>query len=115
MFMKWLKCLSTVGLILGVFWSPVKYHLLLELVVSISAIMIFRHAFRTQQYTWAIGFAAIAMLLNPIQSVSFYSGMFYRIAWLSVGMFLLSLAMLNRVKHLTLQSIATPLPILETL
>jgi hypothetical protein len=43
-----------------------NYRLLLDLVVSVGAIVVVKQAVRAKQYLWASGFVGMALLLNPI-------------------------------------------------
>jgi hypothetical protein len=46
-----------------------NYRLLLDLVVSVGAIMVVKQAVRAKQYVWASGFVGMALLLNPVVPV----------------------------------------------
>jgi len=66
--MKWG---SAVGLLLlATSWhAGANYRLLLDLVVSVGAIVVVTQAVRTKQYLWASGFVGMAVILNPIVPV----------------------------------------------
>ena len=66
--MKWG---AIVGLLLAaISWNAgTNYRLVLDLVVSVGAIVVVRHAARAKQYLLACGFAGMALLLNPIVPV----------------------------------------------
>jgi len=46
-----------------------NYRLLLDLVVSVGAIVVVKQAVRAKQYVWASGFVGMALLLNPFVPV----------------------------------------------
>jgi hypothetical protein len=62
---------AVVGLLLAaISWNAgPNYRLLLDLVVSVGAIVVVRQAARAKQYIWACGFVGMALLLNPIVPV----------------------------------------------
>jgi hypothetical protein len=66
--MKW-------GAILGLLLAAISWNagpnfrLLLDLVVSVGAIVVVRQAARAKQYLWASGFVGMALLLNPMVPV----------------------------------------------
>ena len=66
--MKWG---SAVGLLLlATSWhAGENYRLLLDLVVSVGAIVVVTQAVRAKQYVWASGFVGMAVILNPIVPV----------------------------------------------
>jgi hypothetical protein len=65
---KTMKWDSVVGLLLAAMsWhAGGNYRLLLDLVVSVGAIVVVMQAVRATQYLWAAGFVGMALLLNPI-------------------------------------------------
>ncbi|PYT35860.1 MAG: hypothetical protein DMG58_01025 [Acidobacteria bacterium] len=71
MLLKTMKWGSIVGLLLAaISWNAgANYRLLLDLVVSVGAIVVVRHAIRARQYFWASAFVGMALLLNPIVPV----------------------------------------------
>ena len=62
--MKW----ASIALLLpALFWrSSASYHLVLELVVCMGALLVVVQAVRAHKYFWATGFLAIALLFNPV-------------------------------------------------
>ena len=68
---KTMKWGSVVGLLLAAMsWhAGPNYRLLLDLVVSVGAIVVVKQAVRAKQYLWACGFVGMALLLNPIVPV----------------------------------------------
>jgi hypothetical protein len=68
---KTMKWGAIVGLLLAaISWNTgPNFRLLLDLVVSVGAIVVVRQAARAKQYLWASGFVGMALLLNPIVPV----------------------------------------------
>jgi len=66
--MKWG---SIVGLLVAAMsWhTGANYQLLLDLAVTVGAIVVIRQAVRAKQYLWASGFVGMALLLNPMVPV----------------------------------------------
>ena len=66
-----LKWGSVVGLLVAAMsWhAGPNYRLLLDLVVSVGAIVVVMQAARAKQYVWVFGFVGMALLLNPIVPV----------------------------------------------
>jgi hypothetical protein len=108
MFTKFMKWISVAGLFLGVFWGSENYRLVLELVVCVSAIMIFLQALKARRYSWVIVFTAIALLFNPVHPIVFSSATFHWVESISAAVFFVSLAALRSKKRLSLQSITNP-------
>jgi hypothetical protein len=69
--MQTMKWGSVAGLLVAAMsWhAGPNYRLLLDLVVSVGAILVVKHAVRAKQYVWASGFVGMALLLNPILPV----------------------------------------------
>jgi hypothetical protein len=69
--MQTMKWGSVAGLLVAAMsWhAGPNYRLLLDLVVSVGAIVVVKHAVRAKQYVWASGFVGMALLLNPILPV----------------------------------------------
>lgn len=54
-------------LLVAVFSIPsANYQLMLDIFVGVTAVLVAIEAFRARKYIWAAGFAAIAVLFNPI-------------------------------------------------
>lgn len=88
--MKWV---SIVALLLSAFWrSSADYTVVLQLAVCAGAILVVWEAYRTARYLWAIGFAAIAMLFNPIQPLELSLAKFLWLDLICVVAFACSLA-----------------------
>jgi Family of unknown function (DUF6804) len=62
--MRWV---SMPVLLVAVFSIPsASYQLMLDIFVGVTAALVATQAFRARKYIWAAGFAAIAVLFNPI-------------------------------------------------
>ena len=75
---KTMKWGSIVGLLLAAMsWhAGANYWLVLNLVVSVAAIVVVKQAVRAKQYLWASGCVGMALLLNPIVPVFTPAGNF---------------------------------------
>jgi hypothetical protein len=66
--MKWGSAAGL--LLLATSWhTGANYRLLLDLVVSVGAIVVVTQAVRAKQFFWACGFVGMALILNPIVPV----------------------------------------------
>lgn len=91
--MKWV---SISVLLLAAIWrSSPDHDLLLQFVVCAAAILVVWQAFRTTRYLWAAGFAAIAILFNPIQPFEFSPAKFLWLDLICLSAFALSLTVLK--------------------
>lgn len=62
--MRWV---SMPVLLVAVFSIPsASYQLMLDIFVGVTAVLAATQAFRARKYIWTAGFAAIAVLFNPI-------------------------------------------------
>ena len=65
--MKWF---SVVALLLAVFWrTSANFHLILELVICVAALMVIAQAIRSRKFWWVAGFLLITVLFNPVVPV----------------------------------------------
>ena len=93
---KIMQWASITALLQAMLWrSSGNYQLLLEFVVCAGAIVVGLDAVHAEEYLWATGFVAIALLFNPIAPVVLSRTMFLWLGWVSVAMFLASLIMLT--------------------
>jgi len=101
--MKW----SAIAVLLqAVLWrSSANYQLLLEFVVCAGAIVVALDAIHADEYVWATGFVAIALLFNPVAPVVLSREMFFWLGWASVATFLASLVVLKPKPRLSLESL----------
>ena len=71
MLTKIMTWVSIAALLLAVLRLPTaSYRVLLEFVVCLSALLVVSQGVRSGKYLWAAGFAAIAVLFNPILPVA---------------------------------------------
>ena len=106
MLTKIMKWASIAGLFLAVLWRPSgNFQLLLEFVVCAGAILVALDAVRAEEYVWATGFVAIALLFNPVAPVVLSREMFFWLGWVSVATFLASLVVLKPKPRLSLESL----------
>ena len=96
MLTKIMKWISIAGLLLAVLWRPSEnYQVLLQFVVCVGALWVAWGAYRSAKHLWAVGFAAIAMLFNPIQPLTLSREMFLWADLVSTAAFLASLVLLK--------------------
>lgn len=71
MFATIMKWVSIAALFLAAMFrrSAVDYELLLSVVIFMGAIVVLQQAARERQYHWVAGFAAVAVLFNPVAPV----------------------------------------------
>jgi len=106
MLTKIMKWASIAGLFLAVLWRPSEnFQLLLEFVVCAGAILVALDAVRAEEYVWATGFVAIALLFNPVAPVVLSRDMFFWLGWASVATFMASLVVLKPKPQLSLESL----------
>ena len=106
MLTKIMKWASIAGLFLAVLWRPSEnFQLLLEFVVCAGAIVVALDAVRAEEYVWATGFVAIALLFNPVAPVVLSRDMFFWLGWASVATFMASLVVLKPKPQLSLESL----------
>ena len=92
--MRWV---SIIALLLAAFLrTSANYDGVLQFVVCAGAIVVAWEAFRTARYFWAIGFAAIAMLFNPIQPFNLSPAQFLWLDLFCIGAFVVSVAVLKK-------------------
>ena len=102
--MKWASLAVLAGGLF--FWRPAGgYAVLLQFVICISAILVAAQAARLKKYVWAIAFSAVAVLFNPLVSISLSRGVFSWINVLCFTLFLASLRFLKTPPRLSIPSI----------
>jgi hypothetical protein len=103
--MKWI---SIAILLPAVFWKATPdYHLALQMVVCVGAILVAWEGYRSGKRIWAIAFVAIAVLFNPFQPLTFSRTMFLWLNLISIATFLASLVVLKVKPAPAMPSIAT--------
>jgi hypothetical protein len=103
--MKWIS--SAALLLATVFWgAAVDYELLLTVVVFLGAIVVLQQAVSEREYSWAAGFAAIALIFNPAAPLFQIAGDWFRLtAFACTAVFAISLAALKTRPVLSIASI----------
>lgn len=116
MIIKSLKWLSILALLVGLLWrSSHIYQIILESVVSLSALVLIWQAVQLSKYLWAVGFTAIAVLLNPVLPMGFSHSFFFWIDLCCLLAFAISLAALRNRPLLSIPSITNRTPGSESL
>ena len=106
--MKWV-CIGV--LLLAVVRIPsTSYQVLLEIVISLGALLVVAQAFRESKYFWAAGFAAIAVMFNPIAPVTLSRKTFLWLDAACLMAFLVSFAAFKRRPLLSIPSITGRTP-----
>lgn len=107
-----MKCTSLVALIGALeFWRPAGgYEIMLQFVVCVSAILVAFQAARSHKQLWAIAFAGLAVLFNPVVTVPLSKSVFLWINIVCLTMFLASLKVLKTAPKLSIPSITYPGP-----
>jgi len=92
--MKW-DCV-VVLLLASMSWhAGANYRLLLDLMVSVGAIVVVKQAVQTKQYFWAAGFVGMAILLNPIVPIFTPAGnLMLLLFWVGVSPIVITFAAL---------------------
>jgi hypothetical protein len=107
--MKWTSIIALIGALF--FWRPAGgYAIMLQFVICISAILVAFQAARSGKQLWAVAFAGLAMLFNPVVTVPVSRSVFLWISVLCFTMFLASLKYLNTAAKLSIPSITYPGP-----
>ena len=113
--MKWAS--MAVLLLAAVFWrSAPNYQFPLNLVVCLGASVVVVQAVRAKKYVWALGFAAMAQLFNPIMpTFRLFGELNLLLVLASIAPFALSLAALKAQPLLSIPSITDRVPGSESL
>jgi hypothetical protein len=107
--MKWISIIALIGAVF--FWRPAGgYAIVLQFVICLSAILVAFQAVRSGKQLWAIAFAGLAVLFNPVVTVSVSRSVFLGINVLCLTMFLASLKFLKTAPKLSMPSITYPGP-----
>jgi Family of unknown function (DUF6804) len=116
MIIKLLKWLSIVALLVGLLWrSSQIYQWILESIVSVSALVLIWQAIQLSKYLWAVGFVAIAVVLNPILPLGLSRSWFFLVDLGCLLAFAISLATLKSRPLLSIPSITNRRPGSESL
>jgi hypothetical protein len=107
--MKWTSLVALIGALF--FWRPAGgYAIMLQLVICTSASLVALQAARSGKQLWAIAFAGLAVLFNPVLTVPVSQSVFLWVNILCLGMFLASLKFLTTAPKLSIPSITYPGP-----
>ena len=107
--MKWTSLVVLSGALF--LWHPAGgYAVMLQFVLCASATLVAVQAARSNKYLWTIAFAGIAVLFNPLVSISVSRGVFPWINVLCFTLFLASLRFLKTAPRLSVPSITYPGP-----
>jgi hypothetical protein len=107
--MKWTSIIALTGALF--FWRPAGgYAIMLQFVICLSAILVALQAARSGKQLWAIAFAGLAVLFNPVVTVSVSQSIFLWINVLCFTMFLASVKFLKTAPKLSMASITYPGP-----
>ena len=116
MFTKIMKLACVLALLVTTFRvaSP-GVGILVDILVCVGAVMVSTQAVARRKYLWAAGFAAIAVLFNPVVPVVLSRNVFLALDLACILAFLLSLAALRRQPILSIPSITNRTPGSESL
>jgi hypothetical protein len=107
--MKWTSLVALIGALF--FWRPAGgYAIMLQFVICLSAILVALQAARSGKQLWAIVFAGLAVLFNPVVTVPVSQSVFLWINGLCITMFLVSVKFLKTAPKLSIPSITYPGP-----
>lgn len=103
--MKWI---SIAALLLAMFfWSPGSLsQIALALVVTVGAVLVHIQAWQENEYWWAAGFLAVAILFNPaLPPIRLGGGIGFSLVLLAIAPFAISLVVLKPRRLLSIPSI----------
>ena len=116
MFSKMMKWFSVVALLLALFWRPsTSFQVMLGILICVSALLVVTQAVRAGKYIWALGFAAMAVLFNPVVPVGLSRSSFLWLDAICIVTFLLSLVALRTRPVLSIPGIIQPHRRIESL
>lgn len=111
--MKWV---SIAVLLMGLLArSSTSYRIVLDLVVCVSALVVFSQALRTERYFWGACFLSIAVLFNPIVPLGLSGRMFLWLDLACLATFAISLQALKAKPLLSIGGIIRPPRLPESL
>ena len=109
MLTKIMKCVSILVLCVAALRLPTaNFQVLLEIVISVTALLVVTQAVRLRKYVWAAGFGVIAVLFNPILPVALSRTTWLWLDWVCFTTFLVSLAALKTRPTFSEPSITHP-------
>ena len=111
MFTKIVKFVCAGVLLIASFWVATPgVKILLDIVVSVGALMVATQAVAWSKYLWAGGFVTIAVLFNPIMPVALSRNVFLGLDLACLLAFLISLEALKSQPILSIPSITNRTP-----
>ena len=116
MFTKMMKWFSVAALLLAMFWRPsTSFQVLLGILICVSALLVVTQAARAGKHFWAVGFAAMAVLFNPVVPVRFSRSSFLWLDAICIVTFLISLVALRTRPVFSVPGIIQPNRRIESL
>jgi hypothetical protein len=116
MFTKIMKWICIMALLLAAFWRfSAGWQIMLEILICVGALLVAGQAAHRSKYLWGAGFAAIAVLFNPISPLALSRRLFLWLDLVCIGAFLASLAVLKTRPLLSIPSITGKTPGSESL
>ena len=116
MSMKIMKSIAVAALLLAILPHPSSiFHTLLDILVCGTAVVVAAQAFRTGRHIWAVGFAVVAVLFNPLVPLVFARRTFLWLDLICLMTFMLSLVALKGHPRLSMPSITDRTPGSESL
>lgn len=115
MFTKIMKYVSIVALLISLWRSSFDYRMFAAFVVTIGAVAVATQAARAQRTAWAVGFGAIATVLNPIVTGQLGPPVFFWCDLVCIAAFAASLVILKAQPVLSMPSITDRTPGSESL
>ena len=113
-FMKWISLFTLMGATVG--WSPgSSYAVILQFVICGSATLVAIEAAKSGKYLWTAAFAGLAVLFNPLVTVTFSHSLFPWVSAVCCSMFLAALVFLKAAPRLSIVSITYAKPRSESL
>ncbi len=107
--MKWISLFALVGALF--FWSPANnYAVFLQFVVCGSASLVAIEAAKSGKHLWTVAFAGLAVLFNPLLTITFSHSAFPWLAAFCCSMFLAALIFVKTAPRLSIASITYPEP-----
>ena len=109
MLTRMMKWFSIAALLTAMFWQPSEgYGVLLQMMVSVSAVLVVVQAVQARKYLWGIGFLSIAVLFNPVAPIAFSSQVLRWLAFVCLVMFAISLWELKTKPVISVAGIIKP-------
>ena len=112
--MKWISLFALIGA--TVFWAPrSNYAVILQFLICGSASLVAIEAVKSGKQWWTAAFAGVAVLFNPLVTVTLSHSVFPWVAAFCCSMFLAALVFLKAAPRLSIASITYAGPRSESL